>query len=164
MIYLLSYLITCILTYFLTYSMLVKKFLAFYGARSFITAFTNSRQLSLSWARSIQSMTPHPIFRRFILILSSHLLLGIPSGLFPSGFLTKILYTALLFTIRATCPSHLILLDLITRRVCGEEYRSLSYSLCSFLPWFSYRNFAVMLWLLRFQGAGKTHFFQAGNF
>jgi len=35
--------------------------------------------------------------------------------------------------IRATCPAHLILFDLITRKILGEEYRSLSYSLCSFL-------------------------------
>ena len=32
----------------------------------------------------------------------------------------------------ATCPAHLIL-DFITRSVLGEEYRSLSSSLCSFL-------------------------------
>ena len=34
---------------------------------------------------------------------------------------------------RATCPAHLTLLDLITRTVLGEEYRSFSSSLCSFL-------------------------------
>jgi len=34
--------------------------------------------------------------------------------------------------IRATCPTHLIL-DFITRTVFGEQYRSLSSSLCSFL-------------------------------
>ena len=43
-------------------SQLVKKFPAFYGTRMFITAFTSVRQLSLSWASSIQSITPHPIF------------------------------------------------------------------------------------------------------
>jgi len=33
-------------------------------------------------------------FLRSILILSSHLRLGLPSGLFPSGFTTKTLYTS----------------------------------------------------------------------
>ena len=35
--------------------------------------------------------------------------------------------------IRAICPAHLILLELISRTIRGEEYRSLSSSLCSFL-------------------------------
>jgi hypothetical protein len=32
----------------------------------------------------------------------------------------------LLSPVSATCPTHLILLDLITRTILGEEYRSLS--------------------------------------
>ena len=70
---------------------------------------------------------------RSVLILSSHLRLGLPSGLFPSGFSTKNLYTPLPSPTRATCPAHPILLDFITQKVLGEENRSLSSSLCSFL-------------------------------
>ena len=67
---------------------------------------------------------PHPSFLRSILILSSHLRLGLPSDLLPSGFLTTTLYTPLLPSIRATCPAHLILLDWITRTILGEQYKS----------------------------------------
>ena len=79
------------------------------------------------------TMPPHPTSWRSFLILSSRILLGLPSGLFPSGFPTQTLYTPLLSHIRATCPVYLILLDLIARTVLGEEYRSLGSSLCSFL-------------------------------
>ena len=88
----------------LTRSQLVKKFPAFYGTRSFITASTSARHLSISWASSIHSITPHPTSWRSILILYSHLLLGLQSGLFPSGFPTNTLYTSSLSSIRATCP------------------------------------------------------------
>ena len=116
-----------------TGSQLVKKFPTFYGTRRFITAFISARHLSLSWASSIQSILPHPTSWRSILILSSHLLLGLPSVLFPPRFPTKTLYTPLLSPIHSTCPAHLILLYFITRTILGEAYRSFSSSLCIFL-------------------------------
>ena len=68
---------------------LVKNFSAFYVTVRFITALTSARQLSLYWTSSIHFIPPHPTSWRSILILSSHLRLGFPCGLFPSGFPTK---------------------------------------------------------------------------
>ena len=101
-----------------------------FGTQRFITAFTSAWHLSLSWASSIQSIPPHPTSWRPILILSSH-----HAWIFQavSGFPTKTLYMPLLSPIRATCPTHLILLDFITRTIFREVYRSLSSSSCSFL-------------------------------
>ena len=77
----------------LTGLQLVEKFPAFHRTRRFITALTSVRHLSLSWDSPIQSIYPHPTSWRSILILSTHLCLGLPSGLFPPGFPTKTLYT-----------------------------------------------------------------------
>ena len=90
---------------------LVKKFPAFHGTRRFITALTSVRHLSLSWASSIQSIYPHPTSWRSVLILSTHLRLGLPSGLFPSGFHTKTLYIPLSSSIRATYPANCLYMD-----------------------------------------------------
>ena len=119
--YLQTYTHTYLLTYLspwnrvlldkLTGSHLVKKFPTFCG-----TAFTSARHLSLL----------------SILILSSHLRLGLPSGLslflrFPHH---NSLNTSPLLH-GGTCTAHLFLLDLITRTIFGVEYRSPNSSLRS---------------------------------
>ena len=146
--YLFTYIHTYLLNYLHTYLLtpwcrvlleqlnglqLVKKFPAFYGTRRFITALTSVRYLSLSWASSIRSIYPHPTSWRSVLILSTHLRLGLPSGLFLSGFPYQDPIHPLSSPIRATCPAHLILLDFITRTILGEEYRWFSFSLWTLL-------------------------------
>ena len=101
----------------LTGLQLVKKFPAFHGTRRFITTITSVRQLSLSWARPIQSIYPHPTSWRSILILSTHLRLGLPSGLFPSGFPTKTLYTP----VKSHCIQQIITFFSIKRRKEGAR-------------------------------------------
>jgi hypothetical protein len=50
-----------------------------------------------------------------------------------SGFSTKILYAFIVSHIRATCPVHLIFLDVIIRIVFDKDYKSWRSSLCHFL-------------------------------
>jgi hypothetical protein len=86
-----------------------------------------------SYSEPGQSSPHHPIQSlQSILILPTHLLLCLPSCLFPSGFPTNNLYTFLFSPIRATCPSHLILIDFILI-ILDEECKSWSFPLCSFL-------------------------------
>jgi hypothetical protein len=102
---------------------LVKKFTSFYGTGKFITVFIGTCHWSLSSATCIQSTASHPITQRSLLILCSHLCLGLPSCLFPSGFLTKSLYALLISPLRATCPSRFILLDMITLIIFSAAYK-----------------------------------------
>jgi hypothetical protein len=67
-------------------------FPAFYGTRRFYTEFTRAFHLFLSWARPIQSTSPHPNSKISILILSTHLRLALPSGIFPTNNLHALLF------------------------------------------------------------------------
>ena len=67
----------------------------------------------------------HPTYLRSVLI-SSHICQGLRSSLFLSCFPINTLYAPALSLIHATCPPHLFLLDLISRIIFGEEYRSWS--------------------------------------
>jgi len=55
------------------------------------------------------------------------------SGLFPSGFSARNLYTFLSTLMRTTCPAHLILINLITPIIFGETWQSRSSPFVSFL-------------------------------
>ena len=85
----------------------------------------------LSHIDPVHTCTPH-----FLKILLNIILPSTPGSskwFFTSCFSTKTLYTPFLSPIRATCSAHLILLNFINRTTLGEQYRSLSFSLCTFL-------------------------------
>jgi hypothetical protein len=84
-----------------------KNFPEFYRTRSFITVFTWARHQFLSRGRWIQSIISNPLALRSILILSFHLRLVFPRGLFPSGFRTQTFYAFLCPPMCATFPTHL---------------------------------------------------------
>jgi hypothetical protein len=64
-------------------------------------------------------------FSKFYSNILLHLHLGFLSGLLPSGFLTRILYTFLISSMHVTFPTHLIPLDTIFLIVLisDEEYK-----------------------------------------
>jgi hypothetical protein len=129
---------------------LLKIFPAFYGTRRFITVFTRGLRWSLAFATLIQSIPSQLISLRSILILSTHLRLCLPSGLFPSGFHTNIIYTFLFSPIRAACPAHLILLDLIILIMLGgsTSYEAPHSLYCLFLLYCLYSLYLYMFIVL----------------
>jgi hypothetical protein len=112
-----------------------------YGTRMSNASSRRAHQQFLCWAESTQVLVLIPIFIRSILILSSHLILGLPKGLFPVGVPIKVLKALLTSSILAKWPAHLNLLDLITLTILGERYKLWSSSLWSLL----YSTFASLL-------------------
>jgi hypothetical protein len=66
-----------------------------------------------------QFTSPHSICAITILLFSTHLELDHLSSRFPSGFPSSKLYMFLFPNIRATCPAHLIHINLITLIILG---------------------------------------------
>jgi hypothetical protein len=92
-------------------------------------SLSSSQELSTcTYPEPDQSSPTHPV-----LSLTTHLWLHFPGGFFPSGFPTSNLYIFLFSPIHATCPTHLITLNLIILIILHKEYKSRSSSLCSFL-------------------------------
>jgi hypothetical protein len=71
---------------------LAKDFSALYRTRRFIAVYARISHVILFSTRRIQPASSQPTSPRYILITSSHLCLGLPSGLYKSHFLTRFLY------------------------------------------------------------------------
>jgi hypothetical protein len=78
-----------------------------YGTRGFMTTFTGARHWTPHEATWVQSN--HPISLRQILRLCAYLRPDLPNGLFPSDFLSNVMYTFLVPPLHAECPAHIIL-------------------------------------------------------
>ena len=92
-----------------------------YGTRRFNAAFTRALKIVPILSRINPIPRTDTYFLRSILILSTHLQLGLLKYLFPVGISTKILKALLPSSILATCPAHPNLLDLVILTISGER-------------------------------------------
>jgi hypothetical protein len=105
--------------------------------------FTSVCYWYLSWIIWTWSTSYHSVFLRSILILLSHVFSGLPNDLFPSCLTTKIYF--IISPICATCPAHLILLDLITQIIFGKEFKRWISSLHTFSSLLFFHAFEVQI-------------------
>lgn len=113
-----------------------KKSPTFFGIQNFTLLFTRASRLShvLGHMTELHFMS----YIYMLLLLSSHLCLGLASGLFPSSFLIWTVHKVLASPIYATFPVSLILLNFITLKIFDEQNTvwslSLHYFIQSLLP------------------------------
>jgi hypothetical protein len=87
---------------------------------------------SLFWGTWTQSTPSHHTKIRSNIILPP-VCSSLASGLISSGVQTKILDAFFISSMRATWSTHLIVLDIVTLILCGEEWNIWRSSLCIFL-------------------------------
>jgi hypothetical protein len=94
----------------------LNKVAEFSGIRSFFTVFLKKFLIFHILSQKMRSM--HPSISK----LSSHVCIGLASGVPPPGSSTrtKILFALLQFPVRATCPAHHVFIN-FTARIFGDE-------------------------------------------
>jgi hypothetical protein len=68
-------------------------------------------------------------------MLFSHLRLRLPTGLFPSDFRIKILWVFVVYLMRSTCLTYLILLRKFKNIIKSMQSLETVYPRVIFLPW-----------------------------
>jgi len=94
--------------------------------------FTRAYHWALSWAREIKSTFLHPVSLKPILIVSSHLHVGLPRILSLHVFALECCmhFSSLPCALHAL---HLIILNMFTLIIFSEKYKLRTSSLCNFL-------------------------------
>jgi hypothetical protein len=106
----------------------------------FTTAVTTALHLSLSCATPIYSKPSHLMSTKYILMLSTHLRLGPPSGPFPPVLLTNNLYTFFFSPIHTTCRAHTLLPRLYNCNYTWQTVQIMQLLVMQFSPPFRHFN------------------------